>query len=98
MVDLQMTSEKLRERAHRIVMELTGVDYSTASATLKLADGSVKTALVMLLGNCSATEARSALHRSSGLVRQALHLVRNSNDTSEYPSTSKSITETKEWD
>ncbi len=98
MVDLQMTSEKLRERARRIVMELSGVDYATASATLELAGGNVKTALVMLLGNCSATEARSALHRSGGFVRQALQLVHNSNDASEYPSTSKSITGTKQQD
>ncbi len=82
MVDLQMTSEKLRERARRILMELAGVDYTTAVRTLDRANGNVKTALVMLLGNCSAAQARQLLAESNGFVRIALEKLRLHNERS----------------
>lgn len=72
MVDLQMTSRKLRERSKRIVMLVTGVDYHTAASTLKQADGQVKTALVMLLSGVDADTARKRLDRTNGFVRKAI--------------------------
>lgn len=76
MVDVQLTNAKLGERAKNIIMTLTGVDYSTAEITLNESSGSVKTALVMILGNTSADAARSALVEAQGFVRQALDILK----------------------
>ena len=72
MVDLRMNSRKLRERAKRVLMMTTGVDYDTAAAKLKEANGHVKTAIVMIKSKVSAPEARGRLQRSKGFVRLAV--------------------------
>ena len=72
MVDLQLTNKKLVERARRIVMIATGVDYETAGATLDAAGGHVKSALVMLLADVDAEEARARIERADGFVRHAI--------------------------
>lgn len=73
MVDLQMNSIKLEERAKRVVMTVTGVDYATAKQYLQQADGHVKTALVMILAGIDAAEARKRLKKANGFVRDALN-------------------------
>lgn len=77
MVDLRMNSRKLRERAKRVLMMTTGVDYDTADAKLKEANGHVKTAIVMIKSDVSAQEARGRLDRSKGFVRPALRRSRS---------------------
>jgi N-acetylmuramic acid 6-phosphate etherase len=72
MVDLQMTNEKLKERSKRIVMTVTGVDYTEAERVLNAAAGHVKTALVMILADVDAGEAGARLARADGFVRVAL--------------------------
>ncbi len=72
MVDLQMTSEKLKERAKRVVMIVTGVDYKTAERYLEEAGGHAKTAIVMIKTGCSAEEARERLRKADGFVRAAI--------------------------
>ena len=72
MVDLQRTSQKLVERANRTVMMVTGVDYETATQTLDQCDGHVKTAIVMLLADVDAGEARRRLAAHDGFVRPAI--------------------------
>lgn len=72
MIDLQMTNLKLRERAKRVVMTITGVDYDTAATTLEAAGGHVKTALVMIKAGVDRTEATRRLQRSEGFVRAAI--------------------------
>ena len=72
MVDLQRTSEKLVERAHRTVMMVTGVEYDTARSLLDRADGHVKTAVVMELADVDAEEARRRLEAADGFVRPAI--------------------------
>lgn len=72
MVDLQMTSKKLEERSKRTVMHVTGLSYEAASRVLEQAGGHVKTALVIILANVTADEARQRLAQSNGFVRQAL--------------------------
>ncbi len=72
MVDLQMTNDKLRERARRVVMETTGADYDTAVSVLASAGGHVKTAIVMLLGEMTQSEAMARLQAAGGFVRMAL--------------------------
>ena len=74
MVDLQLTNAKLVERAKRIIMMATGVEYARAQHTLGLADGHVKTALVMIRAGVSAEEARKRIARSDGFVREAILL------------------------
>lgn len=72
MVDLQMTNDKLRERARRVIMETTGASYDAASAVLGEAGGHVKTAIVMLLGGMTQNEAQQRLQSAGGFVRKAL--------------------------
>jgi len=72
MVDLKMNSKKLEERAKRVLMISTGVDYETASNVLKKAGGHVKTAIVMIKINVSAAQARARLKTANGFVRIAI--------------------------
>ena len=72
MVDLQMTAEKLTQRSRRTVMTVTGLNYDEATEALTAANGHVKTALVMILGNVTRQEALTRLEKSGGFVRGAL--------------------------
>jgi N-acetylmuramic acid 6-phosphate etherase len=72
MVDVRATNDKLRRRARRIVSEATGVDGAAADEALTAADGSVKLAVVMLLGGHDAAEAARLLTSVDGHVRRAL--------------------------
>lgn len=72
MIDLQMTNLKLRERAKRVVMTITGVEYDQAADSLERADGHVKTALVMIKAGVGREEARVRLEKASGFVRAAI--------------------------
>lgn len=74
MVDLQATSQKLTERAKRIIMLVTGVDYVQAEEYLKRANYEVKTALVMILAKADKNEAKRSLKTADGLVRRAVEL------------------------
>ncbi|HET9235483.1 MAG TPA: N-acetylmuramic acid 6-phosphate etherase, partial [Candidatus Eisenbacteria bacterium] len=75
MVDLMANSAKLRERAKRVVMTVTGVDYDRAEAVLREAGGSVKVAVVMLLAGASAEAARGRLAEANGFVRTAIERI-----------------------
>jgi N-acetylmuramic acid 6-phosphate etherase len=72
MVDVQATNGKLKERAKRIIMEATGVDANTAARYYMEAHGNVKTAIVMILLQCSYEEAKERLQKANGFVRKAL--------------------------
>jgi N-acetylmuramic acid 6-phosphate etherase len=72
MIDLQMTNQKLRERAKRVVMTITGVGYEEAAEYLEKADGHVKTALVMIKAGVGKDEAKRRLQRADGFVRLAI--------------------------
>ena len=72
MVDLQMTSRKLEERARRTVMMVTGVDYPEADRVLNSCKGHVKTAIVMILADVDAEEAHRRLGQADGFARGAL--------------------------
>lgn len=73
MIDLQMSNDKLKERAKRILMMITGVDYETASKKLIEAKLHVKSAIVMILTDCSYEEAQVKLKKSDGLVKKAIN-------------------------
>ena len=72
MIDLQITNQKLRERAKRIVMTAAGVNYDQADAFLQDADWHVKTALVMIKAGVSKEEAQDRLQQADGFVRAAI--------------------------
>ncbi len=72
MVDLQLTNEKLKYRAIRIIMMITKADYQTAQEYLEKADGNVKTAIVMILKKIDKVEALNELRKSQGFVRKAI--------------------------
>ena len=72
MIDLQMTNQKLKERAKRIVMTIVGVEYEEAERALAEAGWHVKTALVMLKAHVAKSEAEQRLAQSDGFVRAAI--------------------------
>lgn len=72
MVDLMAWSDKLRDRGERIVMECCGVDRARAREAIDRAEGSVKLAIVMLLGGLERDEARRKLNDAGGLVRRVV--------------------------
>jgi N-acetylmuramic acid 6-phosphate etherase len=74
MVDLELTNAKLQERAKRILMEITGVNYDKAAQYLDKSGGHVKTALVMLLAGVDAAEAKKMLDKAGGFIRKAVKI------------------------
>lgn len=72
MVDLQLTNRKLVERAKRIIMAATAVDYQASEQLLNAAGGHVKTAIVMAKAGVSADEASQRLERAKGFIRLAI--------------------------
>jgi N-acetylmuramic acid 6-phosphate etherase len=72
MVDVRAGSEKLVDRARRIVVTAAGVTPAEAAAALEAANGEVKTAIVSLLSDVDAATARQRLLQSGGIVRRAL--------------------------
>ncbi|MDR3128119.1 MAG: N-acetylmuramic acid 6-phosphate etherase [Bifidobacteriaceae bacterium] len=70
MVDVQPTNAKLVERAKRIIMLSTGVDYDTATKAYLESDKNVKVAIVMCLKNYSANLAKQKLKQANGFIRQ----------------------------
>ena len=72
MVDVEPSNAKLVVRARHIVMEATGCDQAAAEAALTQAGGHAKTAITMILADCSAEEAKLRLEKAQGHVRIAI--------------------------
>jgi N-acetylmuramic acid 6-phosphate etherase len=72
MVDVQPTSEKLKDRARRILMIATGADYDAAGRLLKRARGNVKVAIVMQKTGLPYPKASARLRHANGIVREAV--------------------------
>lgn len=72
MVDVKTGSEKLKDRARRIVTIVTGLDYDAADALLKKARWDVKTAIVMQKTGSTYAAAQKKLKAADGAVRDAL--------------------------
>lgn len=72
MVDVKPTNYKLEERSKRIIMDATSVDYDTASKHFELSNHQVKTAIIMILLNCSKEQADERIKISNGFVRKAI--------------------------
>jgi len=72
MVDLRATSEKLRDRAERIVMEVTGLSRGQARKLLEQAEGHVKAAIVMHFRYVGFKEAQALLAAHGGMLRKMI--------------------------
>ena len=72
MVDVQTTSEKLKDRARRIVNIVTGLEYEEADRLLKKANWNVKAAIVMQKTGLSYTKALARLRRAHDSMREAI--------------------------
>jgi N-acetylmuramic acid 6-phosphate etherase len=72
MVDLQLTNKKLVERAKRIIMIFTDLNYDEATEYLKRADNHVKTAIVMALAKVEKEQAQALLNKHNGFIRNAI--------------------------
>jgi N-acetylmuramic acid 6-phosphate etherase len=72
MVDVHTGSEKLRDRARRIIGVVTGLDYDEADRLLHRARWNVKAAIVMQKTGVAFPKAVSRLHKAHDSVREAI--------------------------
>lgn len=72
MVDVEATNQKLVQRQVNIVMQATDCDEATASVALTACGGHCKTAILMVLADLAADEAKALLSQHQGFIRQAL--------------------------
>lgn len=72
MVDVEATNKKLIQRQINIVIQATGCSEAQAQAALSDCGGHCKTAILMVLAQLSATEAKALLQQNRGFIRQAL--------------------------
>jgi N-acetylmuramic acid 6-phosphate etherase len=72
MVDVQINSDKLRDRARRIVQMVTGLEGEDVDKLLKKARWNVKAAIVMQKTGLSYQKALTRLRKTKDLVRDAI--------------------------
>ncbi len=72
MVAVQMDSEKLRDRARRIISAVTGLEDEDADRLLKRAKGNVKAAIVMQKTGLPYARASARLRRAHDVIRDAI--------------------------
>lgn len=74
MVDLRATNEKLKDRASRIVMKVTGIDREEADELLIEAGFDTKTAIVMKTNSLDRDAANMLLEKHGGQLRKCLEV------------------------
>ena len=72
MVDVQTGSEKLRDRARRILGVVTGLAYADADKLLRRAQWNVKAAIVMEKRRCPYAQAVKLLRQADDSIREAI--------------------------
>ena len=72
MVDVQMGSEKLKDRARRIITIVTGLEYEDADKLLRRAHWNVKAAIVMQKSGAGYQKALARLRHAHDFVRDAI--------------------------
>jgi N-acetylmuramic acid 6-phosphate etherase len=72
MVDVRTGSEKLKDRARRIIGMVTGLDYDEADALLKRSKWNVKAAIVMQKGDITLPQAMRRLKKADDSIRDAI--------------------------
>lgn len=73
MVDLKVSNKKLRKRAQRIVIEVTGVSDDEAILALEESNLDVKLAIYKILSGKSIEKSKDDLYKSGGFLRRALN-------------------------
>jgi N-acetylmuramic acid 6-phosphate etherase len=79
MVDLRASSEKLRERSKKVVVDVCGLPYEKAERLLEKAGGSVKTAIVMFLTDTTKSDAQKLLQKNDGFIYKVITAAGRSN-------------------
>ena len=72
MVDVQTGSEKLKDRARRILSIVTGITYDEADTLLRSAKWNVKAAIVMQKADLTLPQALKRLRKADDSIREAL--------------------------
>ncbi|UOQ44015.1 N-acetylmuramic acid 6-phosphate etherase [Halobacillus salinarum] len=72
MVDVQLTNQKLVERAKNIISIATGISPEEAEQYLIDSENKPKVAIVMIERQCSREQAEKCLEAAKGFVRQAI--------------------------
>ena len=72
MVDVQTGSEKLKDRARRIITFVTGLEYDEADKLLRRAHWNVKAAIVMQKSGLSYPKSLTRLRQAHDFVRDAI--------------------------
>ncbi len=72
MVNLQPVNIKLIDRAINLISEVTGYDYQTSEKTFYEANKETKTAMIMLMLNTEAKDARTLLNQNNGSINKVL--------------------------
>jgi len=72
MVDMRATNVKLKDRAERIVMTVTGENRANAKKLLAQANGQAKAAMVMYFRKVDFEEATKILAECDGMLRKAI--------------------------
>lgn len=72
MVDVKVTNAKLKDRAERIVAQVTGVSTPEAALLLQQTDYNVKQAIVMSLLGVDAASAAAKLDAARGVLRHVI--------------------------
>jgi len=72
MVDLRAINAKLKDRAERIIMTLTGISREEAKELLESAFGNAKVAIVMYKLGIEYSDAKKRLEANNGFVRKVL--------------------------
>lgn len=72
MIDLKASNEKLKDRAIRIVSQISGTNHSEALAKLLKCDWEIKTAIVALKSGLDIQSAREELKKSHGILRRVI--------------------------
>ena len=66
------TNEKLKDRAIRIVAQITGVSHSEALSTLLKCNWEIKTAIISTMLNVDMDTAREELKKHAGVLRKVI--------------------------
>ncbi|GGJ98131.1 N-acetylmuramic acid 6-phosphate etherase [Lentibacillus kapialis] len=77
MVDVQLTNQKLIERAKNIISLAAQVDYDTSSAYLEKSHQNPKIAIIMIKRQCHYDTAKHYLEKADGFVREAIRIANN---------------------
>ncbi|TVO37180.1 N-acetylmuramic acid 6-phosphate etherase [Vibrio algivorus] len=72
MVDVEATNAKLIQRQTNIVVEATGATTEQAEQALNACDRHCKTAILMILADINAEQAKQRLEQHNGFIRAAL--------------------------